>query len=56
MRIMTDYSELMIMALDECQINYGFNDDEIYFVLPDSQDIPKEISDVMQLVSYSIQE
>ena len=54
MRITTDKSNLMMMALDELGLEYFIVNEVLYFNLPDDQEIPREVSNVMQLIEYQI--
>lgn len=54
MRITTEYSELLIMALDDANINYMFDDEIIIFSIPDDVAIPHDVSNAMQLVRYAV--
>jgi hypothetical protein len=54
MRITTDYSELMIITLDDLSMSYKCNSERIYFMIPDDQCIPADISNVLQLIPYEI--
>ena len=54
MKILTDYSEIMIMALEENNVQYEASDVAIKFELSDQMDIPREISNALQLIDYQI--